>query len=148
MSKVTDADFAAIAALEKAWSDKPWSETALREFSQNTGAHILVKKDEGALCGYAVFSVCLDYGELLTFAVTPSRRRQGIARALLREVLFAAWEKGADTFTLEVRLSNTPARRLYESCGAVEAGRRKNFYQNPREDALIYSFSRKDEPSP
>ena len=71
------------------------------------------------------------------FGVSPAYRRQGIGEALVLRLVAELKSRGAYCLTLEVRDSNAPARALYEGLGFQEIGRRKNYYRNPREDALI-----------
>lgn len=76
--------------------------------------------------------------ELENIAVAPSAQRKGIAKRLLKALFAAARETNSETVFLEVRESNTPARRLYESAGFQQQGRRKSYYSNPIEDAILY----------
>ena len=76
----------------------------------------------------------------ITFPRSPcwsASRRQGVARALIEALVSALRERGSKQLTLEVRASNGPARQLYESLGFLQVGLRKNYYRNPKEDALI-----------
>ena len=77
-----------------------------------------------------------DEGEIITVAVSPACRRQGIARALMEHMLRLAAGARATVY-LEVRASNTPARELYRTLGFTETGVRKNYYTSPREDAVL-----------
>ena len=74
---------------------------------------------------------------MMNIAVSPTSRRQGVARALIEALVSALRERGSKQLTLEVRASNGPARQLYESLGFLQVGLRKNYYRNPKEDALI-----------
>lgn len=142
MFAATDADLTALAALERQWSGEPWSEDAFRTFQKNDAAHVFLLRDGATPVAYAAFTALLDYGELLTFGVALSHRRRGLGKALLSEVLAFVREKGVTDFTLEVRAANRAARALYESLGASALSTRKNFYSSPREDAVLYSFSK------
>jgi ribosomal-protein-alanine N-acetyltransferase len=86
-----------------------------------------------------MFRVVADEMELLSLAVTPAWRRQGLACWLTRLALAVAGRKGARAAFLEVRSANAPARRLYASLGFVETGRRPGYYQDPVEDAIVLS---------
>lgn len=90
----------------------------------------------GALLGYGGISLVADEAEIITVAVSPTCRRQGIARALMERMLRLAEDARASVY-LEVRASNTPARELYRSLGFTETGVRKNYYTSPREDAVL-----------
>ena len=74
---------------------------------------------------------------MMNLAVAPEARRQGTGRALVLALVDALTEKGSHSLMLEVRVSNTPARTLYESLGFSQVGRRPKYYVNPKEDALI-----------
>ena len=91
---------------------------------------------DGALLGYGGISLVADEAEIITVAVSPAHRRQGIARALMEHMLYLAEDARASVY-LEVRASNTPARELYLSLGFAETGVRKNYYTSPREDAVL-----------
>jgi ribosomal-protein-alanine N-acetyltransferase len=106
------------------------------------GRHVfLLWEEEGSLLGYAWYEFVLDEGSVGDVAVAPEARRRGIGRALTEAMLADAGERGLATLTLEVRQSNASARALYESCGFREVGRRKNYYEKPREDALLLTAS-------
>ena len=93
-------------------------------------------KADGTLLGYGGISLVADEAEIITVAVSPAHRRQGIARALMEHMLCLAEDARASVY-LEVRASNTPARELYLSLGFAETGVRKNYYTSPREDAVL-----------
>ncbi len=130
-----------VAELERLCFPDPWSERLLAEQldSENAAALVALGED-GVLLGYASVSVVLDEGYIANVAVQPYCRRQGIARALLRA--FRRFARGSRLafLTLEVRASNTPAIALYESEDYREAGRRKNYYRHPTEDAIIMTL--------
>ena len=90
----------------------------------------------GAFLGYGGISLVADEAEIITVAVSPAHRRQGIARALMEHMLRLAEDASASVY-LEVRASNTPAIELYRSLGFAGTGVRKNYYTSPREDAVL-----------
>ena len=127
----------AIAALERECFSRPWSEAALSEELYNDTACFLVAEGEdGTVLGYAGLHVILDEGYIDNVAVDPQYRRQGVADALLDVFCRFGAEKLA-FLTLEVRESNTPAITLYEKHGFYQVGRRKDYYDDPKEDALL-----------
>ena len=127
----------AIAALERECFSRPWSEAALSEELYNDTACFLVAEGEdGTVLGYAGLHVILDEGYIDNVAVDPRYRRQGVADALLDVFCRFGAEKLA-FLTLEVRASNAPAIALYEKHGFYEVGRRKDYYDDPKEDALL-----------
>lgn len=79
--------------------------------------------------------------EVENIVVDSAVRRQGIGAALIRELAVRAKEKGALRFHLEVRASNTPAIALYKKLGFIETTRRRGYYQNPEEDAILFSLA-------
>ena len=128
---------AGVAALERLCFSAPWTEAMLEEELFNDTASFLVAEGEdGSVLGYAGLHVVLDEGYIDNIAVRPEFRRQGIAEALLG-VFLRFGEAHLAFLTLEVRPSNTAAVALYEKHGFAEAGRRKQYYDNPTEDALL-----------
>ncbi len=126
-----------VAELERLCFSTPWSEAMLEEELYNDTASFLVAEGpDGAVVGYAGLHVILDEGYIDNVAVRPDRRRQGIADRLL-EVFCRFGAAHLRFLTLEVRPSNTAAVALYEKHGFCEAGRRRDYYDAPREDALL-----------
>jgi len=124
--------------IERRSFPNPWTEENFRhEIEANPVAVNRVLREEGDLAGYV--SAYLVAGELQIndIAVAPDRRRRGLARLLLDDVLALARERGAALATLEVRPSNVAARALYAARGFVETGRRTGYYPESGEDALL-----------
>ena len=125
--------------LERLCFSRPWSRKMLAEELENQCAAFLVAQDgdTGKVVGYAGLLVVADEGYITNVAVDPSCRRQGVAAQLLQ--VFDNFAKGNHLafLTLEVRPSNAAAIALYEGFGFAEAGRRRNYYDLPKEDALI-----------
>lgn len=96
-----------------------------------------VATDGAVVAGYVVAHHAADEGEILNLGVTPGHRRGGVGRALVRSVLGELARRMVKVAFLEVRESNTAARRLYESLGFVAVGRRLRYYRRPIEDAVI-----------
>ena len=129
-----------IAALEKTCFSHPWSEELLRQALWNEAAAIVVAEGEdGTVLGYAGVSTVLDEGYIDNVAVNPRFRRQGVADELIAALARFGRAKLA-FLTLEVRASNAPAIALYAKHGFQEAGRRKHYYDDPREDAIIMTL--------
>ena len=126
-----------IAALERACFSRPWTKEMLKEELDNACAAFLVAEDNGKVVGYAGLQVVLDEGYIANVAVFPEYRRQGIAGKLLQVFMDFAEANRLAFLTLEVRASNQAAIALYESRGFLEVGRRKNYYEHPKEDAII-----------
>ena len=130
-----------VAELERVCFPDPWSRNMLKEELGNDLAAFLVALDgQGAVAGYAGLQVVLDEGYILNVAVRPDCRRQGVAGQLLQVFLDFAKGNQLAFLTLEVRASNYAAIALYGSRGFRGVGRRKNYYEHPREDAVIMTL--------
>ena len=126
---------AALAEIERACFHAPWSENMLRE--ELGGGIFLVAEQDGKTAGYVGCQTVLDEGYITNVAVRPECRRQGIAGKLLQVFLDFAKGNHLAFLSLEVRASNYDAIALYGSRGFRSVGRRKNYYEHPREDAII-----------
>lgn len=126
-----------IALLERECFADPWSQQSIASELHNPLSLWLVAQEGQTLLGYVGSQTCQDETDMMNIAVSPASRRQGVARALIEALVSALRERGSKQLTLEVRASNGPARQLYESLGFLQVGLRKNYYRNPKEDALI-----------
>lgn len=142
IAPMTAAHLSRVAALEKVcFPADPWSEELFRAALDDPRTTILLAEGEGGeLWGYAVLFTVLDEGNLDNIAVAPAHRRQGIADALLGAVVRFGREH-LSTLMLEVRPSSTPAVALYKKHGFVTVGRRKNYYTDPKEDAILMTLT-------
>ncbi len=125
--------------LERICFSRPWSRKMLAEELENQCAAFLVAEDSvsGRVLGYAGLMVVADEGYITNVAVFPEYRRQGIAAQILQVFVQFAEANRLAFLTLEVRPSNAAAIALYQGFGFEEVGRRKNYYDLPKEDALI-----------
>ena len=140
LTPMTEEHIPQIAALECACFSHPWSEDALRAELWNDSAVVVVAEGEdGTVLGYAGLQTVLDEGYINNVAVDPRFRRQGVAGRLVEAFLRFGAAKLA-FLTLEVRASNAPAIALYEKYGFTQAGRRRDYYDDPREDALLMNL--------
>ena len=131
-------DVPAVQGIEQASFTTPWPPHAYRnELESNRLATYLVARIDDAVVGYAGVWLMVDEAHITTFAVDPRWRRQRIGERLLVAVLDVARQRRAREATLEVRLSNLPARRLYEKYGFKPVGLRPHYYSDDREDALV-----------
>lgn len=152
-------DAAAVALVEQACFSDPWSEETIRAMAESRLDFCFVLRAAGdsqvgvtggdpaqdpqagisgdGVFGYAALRIVADEAELLRIGVLPDMRGKGYGRELLERVTAFAREHGAAAMTLEVRAGNETARRLYESAGFAEEGRRKNYYREPAEDAVL-----------
>ena len=124
--------------LERICFSRPWSKRMLGEELENQCAAFLVAEDEnGTVLGYAGLLVMLDEGYITNVAVFPEYRRLGVAAKIIEVYMNFAAANNLAFLTLEVRSSNEAAIALYRRFGFEEVGRRKNYYDLPKEDALI-----------
>jgi ribosomal-protein-alanine N-acetyltransferase len=135
-----------VAELERICFSTPWSRNMLAEELENDCSAFLVALDDAdKVVGYAGLQVILDEGYIANIAVRPECRRNGIAQKLLQVFLDFAQAHQLAFLSLEVRASNTPAIVLYGKNGFRSVGRRKNYYEFPKEDAIIMTrFFRED----
>jgi [ribosomal protein S18]-alanine N-acetyltransferase len=134
---MTPADLPAVVEIEKASYSVPWSEAAFRGLLRRGDAGLIVAAAGPAVVGYAAFWCVVDQAELGNVAVSSAWRGRGIGEALVAEAIRRVTERGVRELFLEVRPSNEVARRLYARFGFTQAGRRRSYYQQPVEDALV-----------
>lgn len=136
-----ESDLPAIALLEQECFSHPWSESSLRETFSNGRSLFLLAEREGEPLGYLGMEYVLDEGGITNVAVAAAHRRQGIADALISELLKRAAAMGLATVTLEVRAGNAAAAALYQKHKFAPVGRRKNYYTSPTEDAILMTYT-------
>ncbi len=139
ISPMNEAHLKDLALLEKQCFSTPWSENALRAELEKDNARFFVAITKNEVSGYIGANNVLGEVYVDNIAVFYNYRGFGIGEALLRHLVTVAEEEGCSLVTLEVRVSNTPARALYEKVGFKNVGIRKNFYEQPKEDAVIYT---------
>ena len=124
--------------IERLWFSEPWSEKMLAEHLANPCSPTLAAVgDTARLLVYVGFLGEVNEGSITKVAARRDSRRQGVAAALLDALEAQGKERELAFLTLEVRQSHAPARALYEKLGYLQAGLRRNYYENPREDAII-----------
>ena len=126
-----------VAQLEKICFADPWSELSISLELTNVWSYWVVALDGHTVVGYVGSQSSIDEADIMNVAVHPDYRRQGIAEKLINTLVADLKKRGCHALLLEVRVSNTPAITLYEKLGFAQVGCRKNYYQNPKEDALI-----------
>lgn len=130
-------DISKVAQIERDSFSMPWSEKSFTDALADENNIYVVATVEGDIVGYCGMWGCAGEGQIYNVCVTKEMRGKGIGGALFRGFLDEGINAGLNAFTLEVRVSNESAIRLYEKCGFENAGIRKNFYDNPKEDAMI-----------
>lgn len=126
--------------LEQVCFSEPWTRSGLAAELENPSAVFAAAELDGKTAGYTGMNCVLDECYVDNVAVFPQYRRMGIAREMMKYLIAAAQKRNASFLTLEVRASNSGAITLYENLGFREAGRRRNFYRQPKEDALILTL--------
>lgn len=143
LRRASPEDVDAIAAIERLAFSDPWSRESFAALARNDEVYFLVadagahRGPPAAPLGYVVAWYVLDEGEIANIAVAPAARGTGVGARLLDAALAEARRRGVAQMFLEVRESNAVARRLYASRGFIELGRRKRYYREPVEDALV-----------
>ena len=128
---------AAVAEIEKSCFSHPWSEQTVESEINGKFSDFFGAFSEGKLAGYIGGRTIAGETEIFNVAVLPEFRRKGIAKALIEKVIKTVKEKETAVIFLEVRASNLGAIMLYEKCGFVFCGIRKDYYTDPKENALL-----------
>ena len=126
-----------VAELEKLCFADPWSEMSIASELRSVWSYWVVALDGDQVVGYVGSQSSCDETDIMNIAVHPDWRRRGIAEQLIDSLILELKKRGSHALMLEVRVSNDPAIALYEKLGFQQVGRRKNYYRNPKEDALI-----------
>ncbi len=134
---MTEEDVAAVAALEAANFSRPWSYDSFFQTLSDENYIVIIAKDADALLGYCVLLCTGEEADITNVCTTPEARGKGVATGMLTALMEAGESRGITEFFLEVRESNTPARSLYTKLGFEEIGLRKNYYEEPREHAVL-----------
>ena len=135
-------DLPAVIELDKLSFSLPWPERSFRfELTENTASRCWVAELDGKITGMIVAWLLVDEAHIATLATHPGFRRQGVARNLLTYALRYMSKEGAVTSFLEVRESNTAAQEMYHQFGYEEVGRRKRYYKDTNEDAILMTLN-------
>lgn len=130
-------DLDEVAALERAIFSQPWSKKGFEAALCQEAALYMTARIDGKLAGYCGLLQSLDEADITNVAVAEGFRNQGVAARMLTELMRCGRRRGILNFTLEVRAKNESALHLYEKLGFERAGVRPNFYEKPKEDAVI-----------
>ena len=126
-----------LAELEKLCFSRPWSQKAIEDEVNNPNAFFVTAVDEEKILGYGGMHCTHQESYIDNIAVFGHQRKKGVGTAIVKALVQEAQRRGAEYISLEVRPSNRPAVGLYTKLGFMEEGRRRNFYSDPTEDALI-----------
>lgn len=128
---------ATILEIEQEANSAPWSEKSFQNELVNPQSVFVVAIGDGKIVGYGGYWRCIDEAHVTTVAIRQDLRRQGLGRSIMRELLLRAKDEGMTCSTLEVRAGNEAAVKLYEGLGYLVAARRKGYYPDNKEDALV-----------
>lgn len=126
-----------VVRIDHACQSKPWSEAAVRLELERPEGVFLVALVDGEVAGFAGAWMVLDEAHVINVAVDPPRQRQRIGERMMTALLEACQKKGATCATLEVRASNEPAIALYKKFGFRDVARRRGYYIDNKEDAVV-----------
>ena len=134
---MTFSDADAVTAVEEECFTVPWKKEDFIKLMENDTSAYIVAELNGEIIGGAGIRNIVGDGEITNVAIKPAYRGNGYSKELINHLLDRGKQLGCTAFTLEVRVSNTPAIKCYESAGFESAGIRPNFYEHPKEDAMI-----------
>ena len=134
---MTSGQLEAVYIIETECFSHPWSKQSLEEELNNETSLFLVAKEENEVIGYIGMSIVIDEGYIFNVAVREKYRNKGVATALINELVTYGKKNNFSFITLEVRESNLPAISLYSKFGFIKAGERKDYYSNPKENAIL-----------
>lgn len=137
IKKMLSEDAAEVAAIERMIFSQPWSEKGFLDSLKSPDTLYLVVKVQGVIVGYCGLLQSFEEADITNVAVHPEWRGRGIAYQMLQILMEQGKTRGIERYTLEVRVSNASAIHVYEKLGFTSVGIRKNFYDMPREDAVI-----------
>jgi ribosomal-protein-alanine N-acetyltransferase len=143
--KMTVDDVSAVVDLDKKSFSLPWPERSFRfELTDNPASRCWVAELDGNVVGMIVVWLIVDDAHVATIAIDPEYRRQGIGKRLLAHALRQMIRDGARSSFLEVRESNLAAQEMYRKFGFEVTGRRRRYYRDNDEDAILMSLERLD----
>lgn len=140
--KMQASDVEKVSQIEAAVFSRPWSKKGFLDALNLGNTIFLVAEENKKILGYVGMYVSLDEGEITNVAVAPDARQRGIGQSLIEKMKKEAEANSVAQIILEVRVSNAPAIRLYQRNGFVNCGTRKGFYDFPKEDAYIMTYTK------
>jgi len=142
LRRMQEGDLPAVQRIDRESFSLPWPERAFHfELHSNPASRCWVAEENGQVAAMLVVWMILDEAHIATIATEAGHRRKGIGRKLLEKALELAEEEGADRAFLEVRAGNEAAQAMYRGMGFVEDGRRKSYYRDNYEDAILMSLN-------
>ncbi len=135
--KLSEAHIKPILEIERASNGAPWSERSFRNEIEHRDGAFVVALLSGQVVGFGAAWMVIDEAHITNVAVAPEHRRHGIGRRMMIHLLQASKQRGMTCSTLEVRAGNEAAIRLYEQLGYEVAARRKGYYPDNKEDAVV-----------
>ncbi|SJZ93589.1 ribosomal protein S18-alanine N-acetyltransferase [Anaerorhabdus furcosa] len=136
--EMTHTDLNRVSELEKELFTLPWGiEDFKHELENNEFAHYYVLLEEDEIVGYCGFWTLYEQAQITTIGVTKSAQGKGYASQLMQVIEDCSCKEGCETLSLEVRVSNTPAQKLYEKFGYITINTRKSYYSDNHEDAFL-----------
>jgi len=135
--RMREADLPRVITIENVCFSTPWKEATFTGLMRRTDTDLYVAEADGVVMGYAACWTVIDQSELGNVAVSPDARGQGVGGALVDTVVERVKERGAHELFLEVRESNHVAQAIYRDRGFIVVGRRRSYYAQPTEDALV-----------
>lgn len=132
-------DLDAVMEIERSLFSVPWTKEGFLAFLLKKESCFLVVEEKGRILGYAGLLMVLDEGDITNVAVREDRQNEGIGTFIVQGLVRIASDLGLSVIHLEVRKGNEKAIRLYERCGFIPDGLRRNYYSDPTEDALLMS---------
>lgn len=138
ISRMLESDLDEVVALEAKVFALPWSRPLfLKDLKENKCARFFIARENNILFGYGGFWLLQEEMNIVNIAVHPENRKKGVGKELLKHLLTEGLKEGAKFATLDVRVGNTAAKRLYENAGFITIALRKKYYSDNGEDALV-----------
>ncbi|NLT21533.1 MAG: ribosomal protein S18-alanine N-acetyltransferase [Syntrophorhabdus sp.] len=144
MREMTTGDIDGVLEIERVSFAAPWTRGMFEETLSSPVGMSLVAEQEGRIVGYLVFYFAATEMHVMNIAVKQNRRGLGLASWMMSRVMDLARRNSIETCFLEVRESNVPARGLYEKLGFRQVGRRKGYYRETGEDAIVMELELND----
>ena len=137
IEKMTKVHLEAVYIIETECFSHPWSKQSIENELNNDTSLFWVATENNDVIGYIGMSIVIDEGYIFNVAVSKNSRKKGVATALINELVTYGKKNNFSFITLEVRESNEPARLLYSKFGFIKVGERKDYYTDPKENAIL-----------